>query len=88
MQISPGGDMLAWIVKQDAARPTGEVGVWVSDLRGRNAREIGRIRQIDRLRTKGPMPRELVFPQDLRWTPDGKSLSFLFDGAMYLVAIP
>ncbi|HZT40651.1 MAG TPA: hypothetical protein VFA07_00610 [Chthonomonadaceae bacterium] len=92
-RISPQGDRLAWVLTLENAHPEpawlqrlwalfGQrqrktFGLWVSHLDGSQLREIGHINY---------QPDDEV-PQDIRWTPDGKRLSFLYKGALYTVPV-
>ena|SRR5579871_5556216 len=92
-RLSPQGDRLAWVLILDNAPPEpawlqrlrswfGQgkqrtMGLWVSGLDGSAMREIGHIAY---------RPGDEV-PQDIRWTPDGKRLSFLYKGALYTVPV-
>jgi len=89
--LSPGGDRLAWLIVGTPRRtplvqrlfaffhvppPAAQASIWVSDLDGsRPPRPICRIGLGD----KQPVPVQLA------WTPDGKRLSYLHDGALWTV---
>lgn len=89
--LSPQGDRLAWLAAREYAPPNSPwlrriwtffgqhrqtlIGLWVSRLDGNQMQEIGHLAY---------RPKEEV-PQDIRWTPDGKRLSFLYKGGLYTV---
>jgi hypothetical protein len=92
VKISPAGDRLAWLVRRDCTSPwdallarfapnwsTGPVTgqeLWVSSIEGNNMRKIG-----DAQRNTGHNRRGEI--SDLRWRPDGVSVSFLSDATFY-----
>ena len=91
--VSPQGDRLAWLVESDYTPPgsvwlrrvwvfLGQrkrplVGLWISRVDGSHMQEIGHLNY---------KPGEEI-PQDIRWTPDGKRLSFLYKGGLYTVPV-
>jgi hypothetical protein len=78
--MSPGSSVaLAF----DTLPPEHVVGLWVSDLDGRNLREIGHLalHPAANSDTDGPDP------EDVQWLPDGKRLSFLYKQALWIVPI-
>lgn len=97
--LSPSGDRLAWklyghhrssvsflngllwhLFPNLAQSPQPVIGLWVSRLDGTGMHEVGEM----------PVPRQdgwNLSLSDLSWTPDGKRLSFTYDGALWTVPI-
>src|SRR5262249_25318985 len=88
--LSPQGDRLAWKTNTwndwrsalsafTSGQPQGRniiYAIWVSRLDGSGMRELGS----ERLTTAGGSPIE-----HLRWLPDGKSVSFVYNNALYTI---
>src|SRR5579884_2324832 len=84
MALSRQGDRLAWrLMPDDLERATCEI--WTSDLRGEARRKIGQVKNLTRL--TGDRSIRSPFPVKLRWLPDGKRLSFLYDNALWTVPV-
>jgi hypothetical protein len=97
--FSPRGDQIAWKLKLErvppmarllhrlyprySASPEHAVGLWVSDLDGRNLREIGHLDLHPAANSDTAEPE----PEDVQWLPDGKRLSFLYKQALWIVPI-
>ncbi len=96
--LSPQGDKLAWFVIKThppsgswlwqrlqtwfgigAHGQNGEMGIWVSDLQGKHWSEVGHLDP----QQQNTWPNE--WP--MAWLPDGKRLSFLYQGALWTVPI-
>jgi hypothetical protein len=89
--LAPRGDRLAYLLTRTQTPPQSpllrrlwqwfgkgvrqERSIWVSDLEGHHMREIG----YSIVRPGAPIP------DDLRWTPDGKQLSFIAGKSLYTV---
>ena len=87
--LQPYGDHLAWLVIQEirppspawmqriwaflGQRPHQVIGLWVGHLDGSQMHEIGHMSY---------QPDEEI-PQQLRWAPGGKLLSFIYKGSLY-----
>ncbi len=87
--LSPQGDRLAWLIVREYTPPGQRkqrmIGLWVSRLDGSGMQEIGHMDyQPNDFGHRGYEPKKEV-PQHLRWTPDGKRLSFQYQGALYTV---
>ena len=52
--------------------PQARVSLWVSNLDGSRMKELGYVKGI-------------AFIPSLRWLPDGKRMSFIYDKALYTV---
>ena len=89
--LSPYGDRLAWLIIYEI-RPYGPawmqriltflgqhkhkvIGLWVSRLDGSHMHEIGHL----------PYQPDEEIPQQIRWAPGGKRLSFVYKGSLYTV---
>ncbi len=91
--LSPAGDRLAWFVLAHLSppgwpatrrfwsllkvRPSTQVGLWTTTPDGGDPRAVGVYTP------KG----EFDYPSLLQWTPDGRSLSFRHQGALYRVPV-
>jgi hypothetical protein len=89
--LSPTDNRLAWFVAVRRVplgwpatqrfwslwktRPSEQIGLWTTRSDGSDAREIGVYTQTD----------ADDHPSQLQWTPDGRSLSFRYDGALYTI---
>lgn len=93
---SPGGDRIAWQlgspydhtsrgVSEYMSPPSKRLplGYWISRADGSGLRPLGHLR---------PDPRGAVWQYEhlggLRWTPDGRHLSFVYNGVLYTVSVP
>jgi hypothetical protein len=88
--LSRQGDRLAWKFYFDrrattalSARAISTVEIWVSDIDGSGMRCVG-AQPVNRATDK---IYEWDFPFGLRWTPDGKQLSYLYQDALYLTEV-
>jgi hypothetical protein len=70
---SPDGDSLVWLVEHDGARA---FTFYVSRIDGSEPREVARYDALDEA-----TPRLLA--HNVRWSPDGRRISFLADGIVY-----
>jgi hypothetical protein len=88
VEISPDGSRLAWVLTavhhpplflDSIWPPTRYASVWVSDLGGSNRRELAT--------GDGDPGNEngVNGPQYVRWTRDGKDVTFLYDQALWAV---
>lgn len=93
--VSPAGDRIAWLVETEAnmsfpqwlrrllptlhVGPQRAIGLWVSHLDGSNMTEIGHIK-LPSDDSNGDM-----IAYDLRWLPDCKHVSFVYNGALWIV---
>jgi hypothetical protein len=77
--LSPKGDRLAWVARQGPVAESLHT-LYTADADGSHFRSIGSAVGI---RT----PREFSWPRELRWLPDGKHVSFAYNGALYVVPI-
>jgi hypothetical protein len=94
-QLSPDGDRIAWLLIRPADEtmlrirrmlPFGPTmnfrvrkEIWVSRLDGSQMRPLA---AGDPMERNAPSPDQ---PQFIRWTPDGKSISYLYKGAIWAV---
>ena len=81
--LSPQGDRLAWVLGSVLDREN--IGFWVSDLKGAQMHQIGSVPVLETRRGPRQEKTGLDWPQELCWRPDGKQLSFLYDGALWTV---
>jgi len=91
LDLSPDGKHIVWSITRDRTSPVAAVlhrvirgwpeisgpmlSVWVTDLDGRHARDLGFIRLLD----------EQESGRRVCWLPDGRKLSFVHGGALYMV---
>lgn len=96
LRLSPRGDRLAWKLSQPATprlpdllsrwfpsiKPPAKtlLSLWVSRADGREMHKIGSIE-----RREETNELFMLEPDDIRWTPDGKRLSFIYRNALYVV---
>ena len=93
---SPKGDRVAWLIARSSVAPIDAwlqrlipsykvpqlhtVGVWISQINGNDMHELGHV-------TTNSSPYEgnptRIVPQDVRWLPDGKHLSFSYNGNLW-----
>ncbi|HLK57386.1 MAG TPA: hypothetical protein VKU00_12525 [Chthonomonadaceae bacterium] len=87
LALSPQGDRMAWLLgDMDNRLVAGAiVGLWVSDLKGRDMREVDCVPVIEQA-TEGERT-HFDLPAELRWLPDGAHLSFLYRNALWVVPI-
>jgi hypothetical protein len=79
--FSPWGDEIAWLLYRDAFH------LCVSRLDGSGLRVVGSFKNTPRL-AADPDSMLKGEPYYLRWTPGGKSLSFLYDNALWVAPVP
>jgi len=88
--LSPAGDKLAWIFnnKYDIvnADANGTYILCISDTDGSHMQVIGSMQGY--LAPKTVNHQLYYWPETLRWTPDGKHISFIFRNALYTVPAP
>ena len=85
--VSPSSDRIAWLIAKDKKEGGTIVSVWVSQLDGSEWHEVGQ--------QEAPAPDKafgqhlLKFragsPGELQWLPDGKTLSFFYQGDLYTI---
>jgi hypothetical protein len=77
--LSPQGDRLAWILLQGGERPW-LYTLTIADADGAHARSIATAEEV--------RSREYFScPNALRWLPDGKQVSFDYNGAIHTIAV-
>jgi hypothetical protein len=91
LHLSPNGDRIAWLLYCEHSpfiaryfgrwmpRPDSTVELWVSRLDGTGTRLVGSQPVAHNL---GP---QKDCPQQVRWAPDGKRLSFLYGKKLYII---
>src|SRR5262249_15860372 len=81
--LSPRGDLRAWRFSFERSTSSGtkvsSEELWVSQLDGTYMRLIGWVE------ARPPLYDDLA--GSLRWTPDGKNLSFIYQKALYTVPV-
>lgn len=84
VRLNPAGDTLAWLLYRDKPGRSrlARVELWLSGIDGKRLREVGSI-SVQRLQ-KGRVF-DYDFPLRLGWTLDGKSVSYVREGALYTV---
>ncbi len=90
VQLSPGKDRLAFMLYEwDVNGPTGEGTFWVSGVRGEDMRHVGETSHLRKGsedgRARGPYQNR--GPAEMRWTRDGRGLSFIYKDALWVVPV-
>ena len=85
MQISPDGRQIAWLIvtPQDCHTPQ-TVALSVSRIEGSAMREIGHL-TLPAAPSDWEGPTFERYPHEMKWLPDGKRVSFIFQDALYTV---
>lgn len=84
LRLSPEGERLAWLFSSGLRPEEENLHILAfSDARGEQMREVSELQ--GHHRRKGQHPR-YDGPRELRWTPDGGRVSFVFDGVVWAVA--
>jgi hypothetical protein len=94
---SPDGKRIAWQVSYDYENPVlvflhkisssvqvtkqHRIALWIKDPENAKARELGYLVE------DNAQPNQPASPNGLAWTPDGKSLSFLYDNALWTLPV-
>ncbi len=76
-QLSPDGKQIAWVA--DRRNNAYAKSIWISDLDGSMAREIGQLTT--------SLDETATFALGVRWVPDGKHLSFVYKNAIWTVPV-
>lgn len=77
--LSPQGDRLAWVLQTGEAEAAHHT-LYVSQADGDEMRPIGWAPYVK-------LGAKYTWPNSLRWTPDGKRISFVYKSAVYTVPI-
>jgi hypothetical protein len=81
VRISPDGARLAWLTEARDPRSLYQemelFRLWTSDLEGGNVQEVGALR----VEVSGG---KRFWPQDVRWLPDGKRITFVFKDSLWV----
>jgi hypothetical protein len=83
--VSPRGDRIGWITQRENGDKPDEYvyDVWTSNLRGSGINRIGTMNGVtEQAGVENTMP-HFYWPQELKWTPNGKMVSFRFHGALW-----
>lgn len=92
ISLSPQGDRLAWTVFIEDTRigPAARIGqpqslveIWTSKVDGTDMRLIGG----KTVRHRGPHEGSVDDPDLIRWTPDGKRLSYVLGDSLWIVDV-
>ena len=86
MQLSPDGRRIAWIVITPAGdQKPQRVAITVSSLDGSAMQEIGHLLLPAAAGEEPPYER---YPNEMKWLPDGKHLSFIYHDTLYILPVP
>jgi hypothetical protein len=87
--LSPRGDRLAWALGNTACLGADDavVGLWISDLKGGDMHQVESA-AVAEVRT-GSDGHDVQYSwiDDLRWLPDGKRVSFLYQTGLYAISV-
>jgi hypothetical protein len=78
--LSNRGDRLAWVLSDGD-----DDFVYVSDTAGKRWTDLGEVNRYERANGSGE---QVSWPTGIRWLPDDKALSFVFDGKLYRIGVP
>ncbi len=86
--ISDAGDRLAWILELgNRRRFPKDYSFCISGVKGEEMREFGRIRGKSEPSGISRNGKVYYWPQSIRWTPDGKRVSFVFKEELYVINV-
>jgi hypothetical protein len=90
--LAPNCRRLAWVALNAGRDGRAAVGLWVSDLRGRVAREVGAVvlpQSLSYYRTHPAASRTAACSvvNSVAWTPDSKCVSYIVDGELFRVRV-
>ncbi len=60
------------------------ISFWISNPDGSDLHKVGNIPIAEAAKYTA----SVTVPSDLRWTPNGKNLSFLYENSLYIVPVP
>jgi len=86
VSLSREGNRLVWLL-QMSEESDGEYQLHLSGLRGEGMRELGRMRGQTARTSKSRTGEAIYWPQQLRWAPGGKQLSFIFKDELCVLAV-
>jgi len=81
--ISPQGNRIAWVVIPSAENPPTQAALYISRMDGSDLQEVGQLALPSF--EEGTGPSFTRFPHELKWLPDGKHLSFIYQDVLYTV---
>jgi hypothetical protein len=79
VRLSPQGERLAWILEQEHDK-TRLYTLYTADADGAHARPIGSAPGMQ-------IGKAYSWPRELRWLPDGKQISFVYQNAVYTLPV-
>lgn len=96
-EAGPAAQMLHRVIPRFPANDLVRVSLWVSRLDGSQMRDLGGVNHsvpsVDVIRVSGPIDRETgerlwgpPTPRRIRWSPDGKQIGFVMDGAVWVTS--
>ncbi len=85
--ISPHGDRIGWITMRGtfSNRDQAAYDLWSSDLDGARVVHIGSQNGETERTAQSPTGERYHWPKELRWSPDGRLLSFTYPGSIWSV---
>ena len=86
MQISPDGRRIAWIVITPTdSQKSQRVAVNISSLDGGAMQEVGHLLSPATEEAEPPFER---YPNEMKWLPDGRHVSFIYHDILYVLPAP